>query len=170
MSVLVGTSIFLLAVAAYGRINANSPRLRDASRWMTRRDLFDQLSSISMHWSHPEAREIHKGAYCIVDDDGRLFRQWRQHRGAKIVITTHYALSCCYAIHYDDSDVDKIRSHGVLVFGQNKDRHTWFQLEQYAVRTHPLKHAMTLVKYKVTGRNVGPRGSSVYTESNPLTL
>ena len=61
---------------------------------------------------------------------------------------------------------------------ENGDIHTWFQFERHQVggsniidfMINTIAHLCNWILYRFTGKNIGPHGSSQYTDNNPFFL
>lgn len=142
------------------------------------------------HWLEPyqvsvqQFNDILNGAYCVIENDGgELARRWLAALNCIKVRSSHQSLiGSQSALFIDDEDsnwnrIDKngANNKGAMLFGTRNvgtsDRiATWFQLERYAVDTHPMLHVASYVEYKILHKNIGPRGTSIHQESQPLLL
>lgn len=117
-------------------------------------------------------QEAERGAYVLVRDPYQTFYQLC-HRFANRRSGGPRALSS----HASELPQYEVRDGGhVVLFGfrtYNGIGCTFFQMEPFGAwesLVGALMHAATWLGYEVTGRNVGPRGTSAYTEADPLVL
>ena len=113
--------------------------------------------------------EMLKGAYLRFEDNGELYN--------KLVHLFHANLQKRRSSH--DSCAQQYSFSGPIVkeilFGVSKEnglKTTWIQFERHDTNT-PVNFVLHLgdyFLYKWTGKNIGPYGSSNYTESNPLKV
>lgn len=108
-----------------------------------------------------EIIHILKGAYVQLKDNGTFYVLWT--RRYKDFLTTESCSHNSIKQHY------RIRSVVVpeILFGLSK-KGTWIQLENYPA-SNPM-HLIDYVRYKISGKNIGPFGSSTYIETNPLII
>jgi hypothetical protein len=114
--------------------------------------------------------EILKGAYLRFEDNGEFYN--------KLVHLFHINLQKRRSSHH--SYVQQYSFSGPIVkeilFGVSKDekgtKTTWIQFERHDTNTpvNLILHLGDYFIYKWTGKNIGPYGSSNYTESNPLVV
>jgi hypothetical protein len=102
--------------------------------------------------------EIMKGAHVRIFDMGARYDAWKALPTASTRRSSHHSEGAQY--HVNGPLV-----HTVL-FGKVSNR-TWFQLEG-----HPqgFGHVVDFFKYKFTGENQGPYGSSHYIDNRPIEI
>ncbi|OAI39396.1 hypothetical protein AYO40_05810 [Planctomycetaceae bacterium SCGC AG-212-D15] len=107
------------------------------------------------------ASEFFKGAHVVIEaDGGRYYNCWR-HLAKEPRPSSHdsddlqyeVAGPCCHAVLF-----------GIL-FGK-----TWFQMENHSYGENKILHGKDWVEYKITTRNQGPYGSSIYTDDHWLSI
>lgn len=103
-------------------------------------------------------KEIRHGAYVILEDGGVMYSEWKPSGRPR--------LWCAHAS--GERVFDIAGSSGNILVGTTEHGHTWFQLERSACCT--CSHCGDWIRFKYTGRNQGPEGSSCRTESNPIVL
>jgi hypothetical protein len=108
--------------------------------------------------THRYAGEIFRGAHVRIFDMGARYDDWRQLPTASARRSSHRSDGAQY--HVDGPLV-----HTVL-FGRIGSW-TWLQLEGNPQGLH---HVVDFFKYKVTGKNQGPYGSSGAVDSRPVTV
>lgn len=111
-------------------------------------------------------QEILKGAHVRVPDDGDLYEQLRKNPKAIPRRSSHPSVGQQYAIRGNF-----LSEH---LFGQvdvEQQRYSWFQLENHPMSFgHAIRHMLDYLKYKATGKQQGPHGSSIHTDKNPIIL
>lgn len=128
-------------------------------------DEFDMLRGI---FESPEtwrfAGEIFRGAYVRITDKGARYDDWRTLPSAGTRTSSHRSDGAQY-------HVDGPLAHTIL-FGKLGNC-TWLQLENnpiYDVVTF-VGHMVDFIKYKHSGKNQGPYGSSPHAENKqPLVI
>lgn len=114
-----------------------------------------------------EKKHLFDGAHFLLEDNGLYFSKWKGLPGVKIrVLTSHQSETEQYCISGEilqECLFSTRKINGVI--------HTWFQLERYPADLSTVHlHIGCLVTYVWSGKNIGPHGSSHYTESHPLVL
>eukprot|EP00930_Biecheleria_cincta_P054017 TRINITY_DN3988_c0_g1_i1.p1 TRINITY_DN3988_c0_g1~~TRINITY_DN3988_c0_g1_i1.p1 ORF type:complete len:271 (-),score=26.44 TRINITY_DN3988_c0_g1_i1:32-844(-) len=114
-------------------------------------------------------KDFLQGAHVVLADDtgSWMYDFLKSLPGAHARISSHRSDRDAYGIPLG-SDLQS------LLWG-TLGKSTWVQLEghHWDPLRDPLssfRHAFDYVKYKISGRNVGPLGYSVYTDRNPLIL
>jgi hypothetical protein len=111
-------------------------------------------------------QEILKGGHVHVRDGGILYEQLKKNSNARVRYSSHPSTGPQYAIRGNF-----LSEH---LFGQHLDelgRYSWFQLENHPMTFgHWIRHMIDYVKYKATGKNQGPHGSSIHTDRKPIIL
>ncbi|GMI12815.1 hypothetical protein TrVE_jg961 [Triparma verrucosa] len=112
--------------------------------------------------------EIVKGAHVVVKGDSGAYYEWlKDMDGLQKRSSSHFSVKQQYALKMG-------KTLQTLLFGINHDGDTWFQLEGREVSgwkgnwVDSSIHIINFVEYKISGNNVGPLGSSRWTESEPL--
>ncbi len=106
------------------------------------------------------------GAHVLLLDDGSTYKEWSENPAFKTGRSSH------------PSNDQQYRMSGKLVkellFSTVKHEgkvHTWFQLESHPMSFgHVALHMLAYVKYKLSGRNQGPYGSSHHVDQKPLII
>ncbi len=116
-------------------------------------------------------QEVLQGAYVQINDGGNFYKEWlenvphKRHRNS-----SHEASSEQYSFQ-GPLFKECLFSKKIISDEKGTREVTWFQLERYPLeRIYALPHLITWILYKVTGKNQGPHGASVYTEKNPFVL
>lgn len=113
--------------------------------------------------------ELMKGAHVIVQGDGGWY-----YGAFKRMGKAHHRISSHYSKIKQFST-----SHGpvlsTLLVGETMDGNSWFQFEAAAWDPlhHPvdsIMHMVNYIEYKLRDVQVGPFGTSAYTDRNPLKL
>lgn len=118
--------------------------------------------------------EVKRGAHVRVTDGGLLYDE-----------LSRYPCSPRVSSHKSDSQQYEVRLKvegraGYLLFGVFEGC-SWFQLERHSGRIEAvnllsgavegLRHLGSFVQYRLTGRNVGPFGTSPHTETrDPIVI
>ncbi len=118
-------------------------------------NLEETLSSI-LNISEEHKKEIRKGAYIIILDNGLFYNS---NTGKTRCITEHNTTSPVY---------DIVGDPGNILVGLTSENHTWLQWERSNCIS--FQHLWDWFLYKWTGNNQGPYGSSTNTENNPIEL
>ncbi len=102
------------------------------------------------------------GAHLRIRDDGARYDHWKSLNSADTRHSSHPSEGKQY--HIDGSLV-----HTAL-FGKLSPW-TWLQLERHPWDfRHSFGHAWDAIRYKFTGRNYGPYGTSPYTDSRYIEI
>ena len=125
-----------------------------------------------------KGQEVLKGAH-IVFSDPELFNHLKTNAQIRDRISSHYKQTLI-----DQKGVD-IPHHSEFLIGLAKDKQSkeeksfWMQMEKCKVDFSNglirgaillVMHMLDFLKYKWTGKNVGPCGLSEFTESNPIKI
>lgn len=112
--------------------------------------------------------EIVKGAHVVVKGDTGSYYNWlKDMEGVKKRTSSHFSQKQQYALKMGTT-------LQTLLFGINHDGNTWFQLEGREVSgwegnwVDTSIHIINFFEYKISGNNIGPLGSSRWTEREPL--
>jgi len=114
-------------------------------------------------------RAILSGAHVqFLDPEGGFHHFLISRRGAYPRISSHPSTSEQYG-------VKEGRILQTILIGTNSDNRTWFQLEGAPWDPHGsigniINHSLDAVIYFITRRNIGPLGTTSYTDKNPLRL
>jgi len=123
--------------------------------------VLDDLFSIIDAAAPKTLSEIFRGAHVVIYDARENYLQWHNLKSASERPSSHYS--------YDEQyEVAGPLCHTIL-FG-TIGGHTWLQMENHSYDASMIKHGIDYVKYKKSGRNQGPYGSSAYTDKNPLWI
>lgn len=120
------------------------------------------LSDILSIWSANDwLTDILGGAHVRIFDNGQKYIDWKGLHAAKGRPSSHAADAPQFS-------VDGPFCHSILFskFGS----YSWVQLENTPFHGQLAGHATDYVKYVGSGENVGPYGTSHYTEDMPLDL
>jgi hypothetical protein len=107
--------------------------------------------------------EVMRGAHVEIVDGHAAYHVWRTLKTAKSRASSHQSEGTQYQVSGPFSKA--------ILFGKRRDV-TWLQLEGHpwsGVQSR-LGHIVDFFRYKVTGKNQGPFGSSPYVEKNPLRI
>jgi hypothetical protein len=104
------------------------------------------------------------GAYFKLIDNGDLYKKLKKAPCAKKTSCSSHKST---ESQYRCTETEASLLYGILYDDDHKKYYTWFQFERYPVSCC---HCFTWVFYKITGFNVGPKGTSEYTEKYPLVL
>lgn len=117
--------------------------------------------------SHDDLQEVFMGAHIRLDDGGELYKEWVakiEQKNARM--SSHPADNIQYGVR---GPLVK-----ELLFSRTTEdgkTYTWLQLENNPVTVGSvIRHFLDYIKYKWSGRNQGPDGTSVATHHNPLIL
>jgi hypothetical protein len=115
------------------------------------------------------ADEFYSGGYIFIKDNGKAYDHWMQ-LGDNLTLregwSSHKSLDPQHS--YNSPLV------GEMLFGTtelNGEKGSWVQLEAYSTNlTEWPHHMLTFGIHVITGQNVGPFGTSDYTEKKPLII
>lgn len=118
--------------------------------------------------SHSDMAEIVGGAHVqFLDPTGCAHKFLTSLPGAYKRISSHPSTSAQYGIKEG-------RVLQTILIGTNPNHMTWFQLEGSAWDPHDLvkaiNHSLDTIIYLITRRQMGPLGTSVHTDKNPLRI
>lgn len=110
-----------------------------------------------------QLKEILQGAHVQLEDGGVTFEQWKQMlKNKKRRISSHSA---------DDIQFSMSGQFVKELLFSKIDNKTWFQLENHPTSFgHVIRHGLDYIRYKISGQNQGPLGSSYFNDKNPLLL
>lgn len=107
--------------------------------------------------------EVMRGAHVELADGHAAYHTWRTLRSAKSRKSSHQSDGTQYQVSGPFSKA--------ILFGKRRDV-TWLQLEGHpwsGVQSR-IGHIQDFLRYKFTGQNQGPYGSSSHTDKNPLRI
>ncbi|WP_173236545.1 hypothetical protein [Legionella antarctica] len=114
--------------------------------------------------------ELLKGGYLKLEDNGSLYHTLVHHFHPNLLKRQSSHYSCVQQYAFSGPVVKEI------LFGISEDNSdvstTWIQFERHNTNS-PINLILHLFDYfihKCTGKNIGPYGSSYYTERNPLRI
>lgn len=107
--------------------------------------------------------EVMRGAHVELVDGHAAYHVWRTLRSAKSRASSHQSDGTQYQVSGPFAKA--------ILFGKRRDV-TWLQLEghPWSGVKNRVAHIADFVRYKVTGKNQGPYGSSSYVEKSPLRI
>lgn len=115
--------------------------------------------------------EALKGGHLRFDDNGSLYAELVEKfkQGIKARYSSHASCQTQYSF---SGLVLKEVLFGVYEDSTNKKRMTWLQMEKHSTTTlmNLTLHMIDYLVYKVSKKNIGPCGSSIHTDSNPLII
>lgn len=121
------------------------------------------------HLTDHQLQEIFMGAHVRLDDNGQLYDEWVKKipdASKKSRISSHPSNAKQYGVR---GPLVK-----ELLFSRIKEGekdYTWFQLENHPVSFgHIIRHMIDFFKYRLTGMQQGPDGSSKATHFKPLVI
>jgi hypothetical protein len=132
------------------------------SNWLLARGV--PIDPRESNCSVPDRRTgaVLRGAHLRIRDDGAFYDSWKSLRSADSRHSSHQSEGKQY--HVDGPLV-----HTVL-FGKISPW-TWLQLERHPWDfRHSVGHALDAIRYKFTGQNYGPYGTSPYTDSRYIEI
>jgi hypothetical protein len=107
-------------------------------------------------------QQVLQGARISLTDDGLLHALAIERRACKTILSSHKGsvLRCPIG-----------RSKVAIMIGKREEQ-SWLQMERSSMHTiyDILAHGKDYFQYKATGRNVGPEGTSTYTETHQKKL
>lgn len=105
-------------------------------------------------------KEILAGAHCCPRDNGTIYNNLALNScGTVTELSSHYSKTKQYRCG---------KMVAPLLYGTKPNGNTWFQFERHEV-TDPC-HLLDYCMSWTMNRNIGPQGTSRYTEKNPLVL
>jgi len=117
-----------------------------------------------------------RGAHTVVDNDGGWYHDFfTRLKGAYPRMSSHVSVLQQYGVP-EGSTLETLLTGGLRASSaESGGVETWFQLEgaQWNPFHRPWQsvlHMLNYVQYKLTGRNVGPLGTSKYTDRDPLVV
>lgn len=124
--------------------------------------------------SEDQLKEIINGAHVVLLDEGEQYHRWeveleRKHTRTSSHDSTHdqYAIRGRFV-----SELLFSRAERAVDTSGQKHQVTWFQIEGHPINSVAsfVLHMRDYFRYRVTGKNQSPYGSSRFTEANPLIL
>ncbi|CAM4469384.1 MAG: hypothetical protein LEGION0403_FIIPPAGN_00268 [Legionella sp.] len=115
-------------------------------------------------------QEMLNGGHLNLEDDGKLYDELVKHFNSSISkrISSHHSIAQQYSLSYP---ISKEVLFGVTEDSEGRKR-TWMQFEKHNTKNllNIILHLIDYIKYRITGKNIGPFGSSEHTDSNPLVV
>ncbi len=115
-------------------------------------------------------QEMLNGGHLNLDDDGKFYNELVTHFSLSISkrVSSHHSVTQQYSLSYP---ISKEVLFGVTEDAEGRKR-TWVQFEKHNTKNllNIILHLIDYLKYRITGKNIGPFGSSEHTESNPLVV
>lgn len=107
-----------------------------------------------------------RGAHiCFLDDNGTFYTWIKTLEGAQPRLSSHFSTSAVVGVPI----LNNVHS---ILGGTGLGNETWFQLERDAWSwKRPMKsalHALNFLYYKIMDRQVGPYGTSGFTDRRPI--
>ncbi len=114
--------------------------------------------------------EILKGGHIKFEDNGSFYNELVEEFNTNLQprISSHKSSAQQFSL---SGPVIKEVLFGVTVDGNGKEK-TWMQFEKNNTKTllNLILHLFDYIKHKLTGKNIGPYGDSVFTENNPFII
>ena len=105
-----------------------------------------------------------RGSHVVIEDGGARYEQWKALGTPRT--SSHYG-DVKPAPQQYEIDFPGV---GPMLFGKDGKGNTWFQFEGHSIKD-VVPHVLDFFKYKLTGQNIGPAGSSPHAEKNdPLRV
>jgi hypothetical protein len=103
--------------------------------------------------------DIFRGSHVVVSDGGAFYDEWKS-LGARPRTSSHYP-----GLETQQYELE-MPGMGVLLFGKDTDRQTWFQMEAHSTRLEDLvPHMFDFARHQISGhQNIGPMGYSPHSE------
>lgn len=115
--------------------------------------------------------EILKGAYCMFDDDAKAYNKFAGLDGAEARISSHESDDVQFAICGSFIKTSLFSRKKIKDSEGNLRPVSWMQLERYPLTLKlAVAHWSAYIIYKLIKQNIGPYGTSIYKEDNPLIL
>ncbi|MDR3502820.1 MAG: hypothetical protein P4L79_09575 [Legionella sp.] len=115
-------------------------------------------------------QELLNGGHLNLKDDGKFYDELVNHFNSSINkrLSSHHSVAQQYSLSYP---ISKEVLFGVTEDSEGKKR-TWIQFEKHDTKNllNIILHLIDYIKYRITGKNIGPFGSSEHTDSNPLVI
>ncbi|MFJ1269403.1 hypothetical protein ACD661_12625 [Legionella lytica] len=115
-------------------------------------------------------QEILNGGHLNWEDDGKFYEELVKNFNSSINrrISSHHSVVQQYSLSYP---ISKEVLFGVKEDSEGRKR-TWMQFEKHDTKNllNIILHLIDYIKYRITGKNIGPFGSSEHTDSNPLVV
>lgn len=110
--------------------------------------------------------EISKGAHVKLMDNWNAYRKWKRGYINGTRTSSHLSSDQQFAIR------GKVVKEMLVGCGNmGEERFTWFQLENAPMAFGNItEHMCDYLRYRITGKQCGPYGTSVHTDKNPIVL
>ena len=113
-----------------------------------------------------EIGHLFNGAYILIQDNGLYYAKWKGLSDARMRGSSHHATDTQHSVHGQELSECLFATRKI-----NGEECTWVQLEPYSRDlSHIIQHSICYLYYRLNGVNVGPRGTSQYTETTPLVI
>lgn len=114
--------------------------------------------------------ELLKGGHLKFYDDGLFYNELIQHFNSSIQKRSSSHNSCVQQYSLSGPVVKEVL-FGISI-DKNGNESTWIQFEKHNMNTiiEYILHLFDYLMHKLTGKNIGPYGSSDHTESNPIVI
>ena len=122
------------------------------------REVLDQVRGLGVSDS-----DLFRASHVVVNDGGQLYDRWRE-LGATPRSSSHYP-----DVHEQQYEFE-FPGIGPMLFGLDARGNTWFQFEAHSGAGVNPDHLWDYFKYRLSGLQVGPAGTSPHTDSNPLNV
>lgn len=162
-------------------LNLSNTQVLKAIKNSKKKPTSDELSvlrDLTSIMDRDQLRELWKGAHIRISDGGELYKKWSELNSARSRISSHP--------HVPGSKQYGIQgplTHEIL-FGicenEKGEIETWIQLENTPLHAPNQNlfetiitiamHTLDFFCYILKGKNIGPYGSSIHTDGNPLRL
>lgn len=171
-----------LAQASVGCSSSPEPHI--LSVWRHPHIMVQHKVRILPLWLTIEATEeqqthILNGSYCLVPDQGALARHLHTLPNVKETHSSHPSINNkSYSLSVNEAEPANtamllfgtvFRRYSIPSIGLVDGECTWFQMERYGLNL-PMHHLLAYVQYEILNANVGPNGTSKFTDVNPLIL
>lgn len=115
-------------------------------------------------------QEMLNGGHLNMEDGGKFYDELVRNFNSSISkrISSHHSVAQQYSLSYP---ISKEVLFGVTEDAEGRKR-TWMQFEKHNTKNllNIILHLIDYIKYRITGKNIGPFGSSEHTDSNPLIV
>jgi hypothetical protein len=115
-------------------------------------------------------QEILNGGHLNLEDGGKFYDELVNTFNSSISkrVSSHHSIAQQYSLSYP---IAKEVLFGITENSEGK-KVTWMQFEKHNTKNllNIILHLIDYIKYRITGKNIGPFGSSEHTDSNPLVI
>ncbi|PJD92751.1 MAG: hypothetical protein CK424_03995 [Legionella sp.] len=113
--------------------------------------------------------EMLKGGHIQFEDDGAFYEELLLNFKEHLQTRSSSHQSCKQQYSFSGPVVKELL---MGVSNKNGRKTTWIQLEKNNTKTiiDFILHIIDYLQYKLTGKNIGPYGSSKHTDQNPLII